>query len=382
MDIETRVIQHTQQIKRDQDSKPSIITWKNQKIVRNHSMIKTVEEILHMNENLDVVNVNMIGKPNSGKTEQLRTIAHIGHKISKIPYSFKLFDKHALLNFQATLKTLTPTNWFLGFDDLSFLGAQANKKQMEVIKQATTEIRHLPGGQDVKIIIMKVSHYTLALDKYLRQNEFSYFTSVGSSEYENMERIVGSNNMAKVIFFKKLMVRATSSGKYGYQLRPDKPQLVHEYKNPFIPMLFWNEERLRIVDSPNRKWLDEYCDICASAEDNPSGDQPVNLDGFIKEKSDAYGSSIWKLAVKNKMLLKGVNVHHPSVVSAGRDLDRCVATGKVTLDQIAARLGLKKTVTKLKKPIGIEIFKIKPIPEVTDTNTEIKEDGQNGQDKR
>jgi hypothetical protein len=371
MAVETRYVTQKPIFRRDEDTRPTIIQWKDQKIVRNHSMIATCREILNMNQNLDVVNINVIGPPNSGKTEQVKVIAHIIHKLAKIPYSFKLFDKKALLNFEQTLKGLTPTNWILGFDDLSFLGANATKKQIEIIKQATTEIRHLPGGMDVKIIVIKVSHYTLALDKYLRQNNFSYFTSVGSSEYDNMERIVGSKNMSKILYFKKLIVRATSQGKYGYELRKDKPPLTHSYKNPFIPMLFWNEDTLRIVDSPNRTWLDEYCDICAIAEDNPEGNEIIDVDGFIKEKSESYGNSIWKLAVKNKLLKKGINVHHPSVVSAERDLDRCLDSGVVTLDQIAARLGLKKTVTYLKKPFEVseitgEILNNDVIPQNTD----------------
>lgn len=380
--VETRYIEHRPTVSRGNDTRPPIITWKDQKIVRNHSMIKTCEEIYNMNQNIDVVNVNIIGPPNTGKTEQVRVIAHIIHKIAKIPYSFKLFNKEALLNFEQTLKTLTPTNWILGFDDLSFLGANATKKQIEIIKQATTEIRHLEGGKDVKIIIIKVSHYTLALDKYLRQNNFSYFTSVGSSEYDNMERIVGSKNMGKILFFKKLMVRATSQGKYGYELRKDKPPLTHSYKNPFIPMLFWNEDTLRIVDSPNREWLDKYCDICASAEDNPAGNEIIDVDGFIKEKGLSYGKSIWKLAVKNKLLMKGVNVHHPGVVAAERDLDRCLETGNITLDQIAARLGLKPTNTKLRKPIGEAIHKVITPLEVSEVgeilNTEVQESKDDG----
>ena len=371
MVTEVRYINNRPEVRKNQDSRPTVITWKDQKIIRNHSMIATCREILSMNKNIDVINVNIIGPPNSGKTEQVRVIGHIIHKIADIPYSFKLFNKHALLNFEQTLKSLTPTNWVLGFDDLSFLGAQASKKQIEIIKQATTEIRHLEGGQDVKIITIKVSHYTLALDKYLRQNNFSYFTNVGSSEYDNMERIVGSINMPKVVFFKKLCVRATSQGKYGYVLRKDKPPITYSYKDPFIPMLFWNEDTLRIIDSPNRKWLDQYCDICASAEDNPQGSEKIDVEGFITEKNLSYGKSIWKLAVKNKLLKKGVNVHHPGVVAAEKDLDRCLATGNITLEQIAARLGLKPTVTKLKKPIGEAIYKIKEPLEVDDSTGEI-----------
>lgn len=374
MEIETRYIASHETRPRNADPRPPILTWKDQTIVRNHSMIKTCEEILNMNQFTDVVKVNIIGPPNSGKTEQVRVIAHIIHKMAKIPYSFKLFGKKELLNFRETIKTLTPTNWILGFDDLSFLGADATKKQIEIVKQAETEIRHLPGGRDVKIIIIKVSHYTLALDKFLRQNNFTYFTNVGSSEYDNMERIVGSGNMAKVMFFKRLMVRATSQGKYGYQLRKDRPPLTHSYKSPFIPMLFWNEDTLRIVDSPNRKWLDKFCEVCARAEDNPNAVEIIDVDGFIKEKSDTYGKSIWKLAVKNKYLKLGVNMHHPGVVSAERDLDRCLATGNITLDQIAARLELKPTITKLRKPIGEAIHNLKEPLEISDVGEILNND--------
>jgi len=375
MAVETRFIQHKPEVKRDEDSRPTVITWKDQKIVRNHSMIATCKEIYNMNQNIDVVNVNIIGPPNSGKTEQVRVIGHIIHKIAKIPYAFKLFNKEALLNFEQTLKTLTPTNWILGFDDLSFLGANATKKQIEIIKQATTEIRHLEGGKDVKIIIIKVSHYTLALDKYLRQNNFSYFTSIGSSEYDNMERIVGAKNMSKVLFFKRLMVRATSQGKYGYQLRKDKPPLTYSYKDPFIPMLFWNEDTLRIVDSPNRKWLDEYCDICAMSSGDANFKNIINTPEYLDEVVDTYGESKIKRAVKNISIRQGVNVEDPRVVSTERAIERDVSTGKITMDELRAGLGLKTVKTKLKKPMT-KIITETPIPDnLNNNNQEQKDDG-------
>jgi energy-coupling factor transporter ATP-binding protein EcfA2 len=326
-------------------------------------MIKTCEEIYNMNKNIPVVKVNIIGPPGSGKTEQIRVIAHIIHKIAKEPYSFKLFDKKALLNFRETLKSLTVTNWVLGFDDLSFLGADSTRKQIEIVKQAETEIRHLPGGQDVKIIIIKVSHYTLALDKFLRQNNFTYFTSVGSSEYENMERIVGSKNMAKVLFFKRLMVRATSQGKFGYQLRKDRPPLTYSYKDPFIPLLFWNEDTLRIVDSPNRNWLDKYCDTCAMATGDANFKNIIDTPAYLDEIIDTYGESKVTRAIKNISLKQGVNVEDPRVITTERAIERDVATGKITMDELRAGKGLKTPNTKLRKPIT-NIIQNTPIPEI------------------
>ncbi|MGD8431814.1 MAG: AAA family ATPase, partial [Nitrosopumilaceae archaeon] len=161
---------------------PVTIEWKGERMIRNHSIRAAVEEIIKMSSSLDVVKVNIIGNPGTGKTTLAGTIAHLIHKQSEIPYAIRVLDKDNLLNFQETLKSLSPTNYVLIFDDVSFLGANTNKKQIEIVKQAFTEIRHLEGGQDVKIIAIFNFHYTRALDKYLRQCEFSFFTSIGSSE--------------------------------------------------------------------------------------------------------------------------------------------------------------------------------------------------------
>ena len=56
------------------------------------------------------------------------------------------------MHFEETLAKLQPTNHIMVFDDISFISAHAGKKDIEKIQKAFTEIRHLPGGQDVKII--------------------------------------------------------------------------------------------------------------------------------------------------------------------------------------------------------------------------------------
>src|SRR3972149_3062432 len=228
-------------------------------MIRNQSFYAAVDDIINWSETLDVTRIGLIGDPHSGKSTLAEAIAHSVHSRSKkIPYAVRIFGKNDLLNFEATLKTLQPANYVLVFDDVSFLGAIANKQQIEMVKQASTEIRHLPGGQDVKIIAIMNYHYTLGLDKYLRMADFRFFLTVGSSEKENMEAIAGSRYNKLIDNFINMRRHAIAKKYWAVPISP-KEFLTYKYRNPFIPVLFFNEGSMRVIVSPTRKWLDEMC---------------------------------------------------------------------------------------------------------------------------
>lgn len=271
---------------------PTVIKWKGENMIRSHSVKATIREIVHVIEqSLDLVSINIIGNQSTGKTELALLLAHLIHQISKLPFSVRLFGKDDLLNFADTLKSLKPTNYVLIFDDLSFLKANASNKQIEMVKQATTEIRHLPGGQDVKIIIIKISHYTLALDKYLRQNDYSYFTTVGSSEMDNMEKIVTTRYMGRVREFKKLFISAITRKKFSIKLGT-KGGLTYSYKNPFIPVLFWNNDSLRLIVSPKRQWVDPICSTCEEFTSKEHFESEVDIEKLIDDSGQKFGDVI------------------------------------------------------------------------------------------
>lgn len=358
MTVEIREVAAKPQYEKDDlPLRPTIINWKDSRMLRTHSIGATVQEILQsvaVQDSQDVVQINIIGDPSSGKTTLAKTLGHLIHKRAKIEFSVRLFGRKELLNFEETLKTLSPANYVLIFDDLSFLGAEASSKQIEMVKKAVTEIRHLPGGKDVKIVIIKNFHYTLGLPKYLRTNDFSYFTTVGSNEDENMEKIVGSKNMGKVFYFKKIRnkIKIAPEGHkiFSYQLGT-KGKFDYTYKHPFIPVLYWNGDSLRHIVSPPRQWIDPVCSICEQFTSEQKFVSEIDIAKFIDESGVKFSPSTFKTAVLLKLKENGINALRPQLVSALRYLDKVLETKKVSLEDLAVHYGLKPTNTKLRKKL-------------------------------
>lgn len=328
---------------------PVTIEWKGERMIRNHSIRAAVREVIKMSSSLDVVKINIIGTPGSGKTTLAGTIAHLVHTLAEIPYAVRFLNKENLLNFQETLKNLTPTNYVLIFDDVSFLSANANKKQIEIVKQAFTEIRHLDGGQDVKIIAIFNFHYTRALDKYLRQCEFSFYTSIGSSEFENMQQMLGVKNTPKLEMFKQIWQQAYTRDKFTFRLGREK-FFSYPMRKPFIPLLFSNGYSVRFVVSPKREWIDPICSTCANTDDKI---EFGNLEDFVNDFSKKFTIGNAKAAVKIKLFQNGINGYPKRVKQAMKYIDQCLEQNNFNLEDLALAYDLNIKETKLfpdKKP--------------------------------
>src|SRR3990167_7120035 len=204
------------------DNRPRLTTWKGETMIRIHSIQATVKEILQVSKALDVVKVGIVGEESTGKSTLAETLAHLIHKNSEVPFAVRLFGKEELLNLEQTLAGLSPANYILIFDDVSFLEARSSKKEIDVLKETTTRIRHLPGGQDVKIILIYDYHYTKGLPPYLRQSHFRYFTSVGSSEGDNMLKIVGTKYLQRIKQFQEMFVQMTTKHKCVFEIKKNK----------------------------------------------------------------------------------------------------------------------------------------------------------------
>ena len=329
---------------------PVVIKWKGVPMIRNQSFYAAVDDIINWSETLDVTRIGLIGDPHSGKSTLAEAIAHSIHSRSKkIPYAIRIFGKNDLLNFEATLKTLQPANYVLVFDDVSFLGAVANKQQIEMVKQASTEIRHLPGGQDVKIIAIMNYHYTLGLDKYLRMADFRFFLTVGSSETENMEAIAGSKYNKLIEDFKRMRKQAVKL-KYWAVPITAKEFLTYKYREPFIPVLFFDDSDMRLIVTPSRQWIDPICSKCTEAKGNllQSG---VPLDQFNNEAEAKFTKGNWVAAIKLHLFTNGMTVYGKNVVQALRYYERARSMKLISSEQEAAYYGLEITKTKLRKKL-------------------------------
>lgn len=349
MPIKTRLIEPKSDKPR-YDHRPTIIKWKGVNMIRNHSLRATVNEIVTKSDTKDVVKIGLIGDPSTGKSALSLTLAHLIHKISKTKFAVRVFNRDNLANFEQTLASLSPANYVLIFDDVSFLGAQITKKQVEQVKHALTEIRHLEGGQDVKIITILNYHYTLGLDKYLRQSDFKYFTSLGSSEMDNMMNITDKKYFKKLKQFQRICAKADIYKKFTYKLG-NKGYFSYSLRNPFIPLLFYNEISLRHVVSPLREWIDPICSTCEEFTANKKFDSEISISDFVDETGQKFGESTFKKAVKMKLFVNGINVLNPRLVSAMRYLDRALETKRISIKEIATHYGFEVTNTKLRKKL-------------------------------
>ena len=347
--IKTLVVDPIKKEKPDQ-LRPIVITWKDTKMIRTHSIRASVREIVNVSNSLDLVKVGIIGNQSTGKSETAKTIAHLFHKMSQVPFTVRIFDKDDLMDFETTLKSLTKANYVLVFDDVSFLGANASKRQIEMVKQAITVIRHLPGGEDVKIVIIMNYHYTLGLDKYLRQSDFKYFTSVGSSELDNMEKTVGVKYMDLVKAFQKMYTRmhGMNDPKHFTFMLGNK-QFSYTYRQPFIPLLFYNNDTLRAVVSPLRTWIDKLCSTCDISTKNQQSE--IDIAQFCKEAEAKFGERIWINTIKHELLLNGMYVYSAPYGQASKYFQRATEKKRIKLEDVAVHYNLKIVETRLRKAL-------------------------------
>ena len=327
---------------------PTVTQWKKTKMVRKHSFLAAVKEIIHWSEEIDVTRVGIIGDMHSGKSTMVESIAHAIHKNSNLPWTIKKLGEKELLDFEKSVKNLSGGSAFiLIFDDVSFLDAKHNKKSIGMVKEAVTKIRHLDGGRDVKIILIYNYHYTMGLDKYLRQADFRFFTTVGSSETENMESIVGHKKMNLVKEFSKMRQQGITKKYFGIMLR-NKKLFSYKWRDPFIPVLFYNNSTLRMIVSPTRQWMDSICSICSHADGIQS---QISTEQFVKESSDKFTLPTFKAVVKQVLKEHGINTYSSKIVQARRYLDRALDKKIINLEQLALELDLKPTKTRLDKKL-------------------------------
>ena len=329
---------------------PNKIWWKNERILKNHSFKSAMLEIVKMSQSVDVVSINIIGPPGTGKTTIAKTAGHVIHRTAKkeynTDYAVKLFDKDNLMNFKETLKNLEPVNQILIFDDVSFLGANSSKQEIEIVKQGMTEIRHLEGGQDIKVIKIQNFHYTLGMDKYMRQNDYSLYTNVGSSELENMQKIVGTRYTSMLLEFQKKVKMAQTVGKFQFKLGHKRSDFfIYSYRNPFIPVLFHNGSTLRYIVSPTRDWIDPYCTTCI----NSKGEKIKGAGNAkeLKEELMKFGVQIAKRAITIKLMQQGVNVQPKRVKQCLTYLDRRLDGKNFDLKELAVEFGFTDEKTRL-----------------------------------
>lgn len=334
------------------DGIPTISKWKNESMIRRHSIRAAVKEIVMKSKNRDVIKVGIIGEPHTGKSTQLDTIGHLEHIIAKkmfnVDFAVRTYTRDDFVDIEETIQNLPPGNFILKFQDLSFLKASHGSKKVEKLEQNMTEIRHLDGRKGDKYIINYDYHYNKGLPPYLRQSDFKFFTGIGSSEKDNMDEITGGKYFNKVLLFKKMSDKAPTTEKFTFKLGM-KGFFTYKYRNPFIPMLFWNEDSLRFVVSPTRQWIDPLCSTCAMSDDTKETE--IDLDNMLAVGSKAFGPVNLHSAIKLKLRANGINVYKKDVTNAEKWLNKIMEKKHINIEDLAVKCGFTPTKTKLRKSI-------------------------------
>lgn len=323
-------------------------------MIRSHSIKAAVREVInHVNET-GLVSIGILGKPGSGKTTLAKLLGHLIHEMADEPYAVKLFDKEGLLHLRETIAGLEPINHVIIMDDLSFLQAQASKQQLDQIKQTATEIRHLPGGKDVKIILILNWHYSKALDKYMRGTEFLFVTNVSSSENENLQQIFGKEYTRKINDFQKMCSQAIVKKKFSFKLGR-KGFFTYTFKKPFIPTLFYNSINLRYVVSPTREFVDPICSVCANISKSLVNSN-IDINKFADELSYKFGVSVARQAVRLKCFQSGVNVYSKRVRQCMDLVDEYFKTYVFDIEALALHYNFDNTATRLDEKISEDVL--------------------------
>jgi len=206
-----------------EDKKPRVIIWNNEKIIRGQSMRAAAKEIVEYSQTIDVTKVNFIGETGTGKTTAAKCLMHLIHELTEdLDFEIKILGKHDLEKFEKTIASLK-THTIILFDDVSFLRALISRNGIELIKQKVTEMRHLPGGKDVRLILINNFHYSKSFDKHLRNAPFVFYVQLGPSETENMLSMCGKKYLGKIKNFKRVFRTAHSKErKFTYRIGSDR----------------------------------------------------------------------------------------------------------------------------------------------------------------
>ena len=353
--------------------KPPVIKWRGEKLLRSHAISSAVREILTHAEQIDFTRINLIGKSGTGKSTLAMTLAHMIHqkamKLEKnpIPFAVKVFTKDDLANFKNTIGKLDPNlNHILIFDDVSFMQSEFSRQQIMTVQSQMTTIRHMAGGKDKKIILIMNFHYSMAVQKFLRDSDFSFYTSIGNVDFDNVIKTwnKGRSDTMKMKEFKNKVGEAKKTGFFrGLIVRKDRSKntvVKYKFQNPFVPVLFISEATTHMFIFPKREWIDPHCMIC---DDALKGDEQKyeDVSEVLKALEKAkFGKNNVIRGIRCLALLQGKNVYPDSVRRVIIFLQRYNKDHNINLDSLCKHFGLEE------KPIKYRSCQV--LPKVDDKN--------------
>ena len=328
----------TTQKSKHSNRKPPIIKWKTEHLLRKHALGDFIDKLVSRSKNTEVVRITLVGDTGTGKTTLADVIAHLFHEKADVPYTVRHFNREDLVNLKKTISTLEPMNHIIIFDDISFLNATHTNQHIAMIQQMFSEIRHLEGGQDIKIIGLMLFHYAVALPPYLRQAHYTFYTQIGSSDVEPMSKSLHVSHK-QIDTFQNILEAASEEKQFtvAYGSRntaKGKKSLSHTYifREPFAPAFLWSKRKNSIIVYPHIDWLTPHCHICTTSEKIAN---QQTIDNFKSDASKRFGPHVVKEALRAKGIIHGIFSHRPRVKQATQYIEEFLkANSDVTLGHL------------------------------------------------
>lgn len=330
----------------DRTKKPVLTTWLGSEMIRHHSLLRIVDDIINMHNQLDVVKIGIIGEESTGKTTLAETLAHLIHQRDKTPFSVRTLGENEFLKFDDYLATLEPANYIFICDDLSFM---TDKKAIERLKNRITKIRHLPGGQDVKVFLIRNFHYSLGMDKYLRASNITFFTSTSTSEKDNLIKLFGTEYTSFVDDFALKYGEMIRKGTCTFEIKKNK-YFIYRRKQPFVNCVVFYDGHPRWTLFPKRQWLKPLCTTCEIAK-NQFIASTVDIPKYAEEQELKWGKATFQAVVKLKLLLNGINVYKSKMKACMKHYDLACETKIITPESMAAHYGFETKAFRLRKKL-------------------------------
>ncbi|MYB29944.1 MAG: ATP-binding protein [Cenarchaeum sp. SB0663_bin_5] len=306
--------------------------WQEVPMLKSHSFLKAVREIVETASRLDLISICIVGKQSTGKSTIAQSISHVLHNELESKYGIifnvVIWGMVQLQNIDEALKTIE-SNTIIIFDDISFARKIVSSHHWNKVLNTMTTIRH--RGSDVRIILIFNYHYTLANDKFLRGSDYTLITSTNVAEHENMIKLYGGRHIIK--YLERELHSATSTGYFGpdnpeYKKDKTKPPKLYKFRQPFSLALFHTPNGLRPIIYPHIKWLDPKCGICAAAHPNIRTESE-SVDDFMSNLVERYGSTAIS-GLKVFLAQRGILQYGKTTISARNAIAKHIRDSNTT----------------------------------------------------
>lgn len=332
------------------DHKRAVQEWNGERFLRSQSFLAAIEQIVGRAHRNDVIRIGICGEMGSGKSTLANSIMHAFHRRMKakfgVPFAVRVFGARELADLDGTLNRLPLANYCVSFDDVSFMDAHTDGKALAKVKNTLTTIRHRHDGHDVKFVIIYGYHYGRGLDKYIRQVDFNFWTSIGEEENEYVEgkfrnRRHGSRTIRH---FQKQHKMATDMGKWN--VRYGRHGLhTYRYRDPFIPLLFSSGGgNIRPIVGPTVDFLlqGNRCHICdvGTESGRRAAANAMEPAAFLKQADAILGADNVRQALRQIGIECGMATPRRGVLNAQAALEASLAHGDADLRSLLEHLGL------------------------------------------